>query len=111
MAAAYEGSEFVPVEAKDIGVEVLDDYTIRLTLKQSAPYFTGLLTHQFFGALHRPTIEKFGKDWIKPGNIVTSGAFKVADWKPYDEMTIVEDPNYWDAENVKLDANQVLSDG
>ncbi|MEZ5429275.1 MAG: peptide ABC transporter substrate-binding protein [Pyrinomonadaceae bacterium] len=103
LEAAYDGAEFVPVEAKDIGVETLDDYTLQLTLKQSAPYLTGLLTHQFFGALHRATIEKWGTDWIKPEHIVTSGAFKVADWKPYDELTIVKDPNYWDAENVALD--------
>jgi oligopeptide transport system substrate-binding protein len=104
LKAALEGAEFVPVKPDDIGIEVVDEYTLRVTLKQPAPYFTGVLTHQFFGALHRPTIEKFGKDWIKPENIVTSGAFKVKEWKPYDEMTIIKDPNYWDAKNVKLDA-------
>ncbi|MGI8669558.1 MAG: ABC transporter substrate-binding protein, partial [Aridibacter sp.] len=41
-----------PVKAEDIGVEAIDDYTFRITLKQPAPYFTGLLTHQFFSALH-----------------------------------------------------------
>ncbi len=100
---ALEGAEYVPVKPEDLGVEVVDDYTIRITLKQPAPYFTGMLTHQFFGVLHRPTIEKFGKDWIKPENIVTSGAYKVKEWKPYDELTIVKEPNYWDAKNVHLD--------
>ena len=104
LKSILEGAEFVPVKAEDIGVETVDDYTVRLTLKQSAPYFTGLLTHQFFAALHRPSIEKFGKDWIKPQNIVTSGAYKVDYWKPYDELKIVKDPNYWDAANVHLDA-------
>lgn len=104
LKAALEGAEYVPVKATDIGVEAVDDYTIRVTLKQSAPYFVGMLTHQFFGALHKPTIDKFGNDWIKPANIVTSGAYKVKEWKPYDELTIVKDPNYWDAKNVHLDA-------
>jgi oligopeptide transport system substrate-binding protein len=103
LKAALEGAEYVPVKAEDIGVEAIDDYTLRVTLKQPAPYFVGVLTHQFFAALHEPTIEKHGKDWIKPENIVTSGAFKLAEWKPYDEMTVVKDPNYWDAENVHLD--------
>lgn len=101
---ALAGNELVPVTAENIGIEVVDDYTLRLTLKQSAPYFVGLLTHQFFGALHRPSIEKFGTDWIKPENIVTSGSYKLSVWKPYDEMVIVKDPNYWDAANVKLDS-------
>ncbi|MGI8543746.1 MAG: peptide ABC transporter substrate-binding protein [Aridibacter sp.] len=104
LKAALEGAEYIPVKAEDIGVEAVDDYTLQITLKQPAPYFVGVLTHQFFAALHKPTIEKFGKDWIKPENIVTSGAFKVSEWKPYDELTIVRDPNYWDAKNVHLDA-------
>lgn len=104
LKAVLEGAELVPVEAKDIGVEVVNDYTLRVTLKTPAPYFTGLLTHQFFGVLHRPSIEKQGKDWIKPGNIVTSGAYKVDYWRPYDELKIVRNPMYWDAENVHLDA-------
>lgn len=104
LKTALEGAEYVPVNAEDIGVEAIDDYTLRITLRQPAPYFTGLLTHQFFGALHRKTIEKFGTAWIKPENIVTSGAFKVKEWKPYDKLTIVKDPMYWDAKNVKLDA-------
>lgn len=103
MKSVFEGAEFIPITDKDLGVEAIDDYTIRITLKQSAPFFTGVLTHQFFGALHRKTIEEHGKDWIKPENIVTSGAYKVESWYPYDELTIVKDPNYWDAANVKLD--------
>ncbi|MCW5959523.1 MAG: peptide ABC transporter substrate-binding protein [Pyrinomonadaceae bacterium] len=104
LKAAFENTELVAVTAEDIGVEAVDDYTVRFKLKQSAPYFVGLLTHQFFAALHRPSIEKFGKEWIKPENIVTSGAYRVSVWKPYDEMIIVKEPNYWDAANVKLDA-------
>ncbi len=104
LKAALEGAEYVPVKGEDLGVEVLDDYTLRFTLKQPAPYFVGVLTHQFFSVLHQESIEQHGKEWIKPENIVTSGAFKVSDWKPYDELTMVKDPNYWDAANVHLDA-------
>ncbi len=103
LAARIEGAEFIPVKADDVGIKAVDDYTLKTTLKQPAPYFVGLLTHQFFSAIHRKTIEKFGKDWIKPQNIVTSGPYKLEYWYPYDEMSIVRDPNYWDAANVKLD--------
>ncbi len=103
LKAALEGKEFVPVRAEDIGVEAVDDYTFRIKLYQPAPFFLGLLAHQFFRAVHQPSIEKFGKNWTKPENIVTSGAFKVAAHRPYDELDVVKDPNYWDAANVKLD--------
>ncbi len=103
IASAIEGKELVPLKGEDIGVEVVDEYTIRLTLKQSAPYFVGVLTHQLFSALHRPTIEKHGDNWIKPGNIVSSGSHRLESWKPYDELVIVKEPNYWDAANVTLE--------
>ena len=102
LKAAIEGKELVPLKGEDIGVEVVGDYVLRITLKQTAPYFVGVLTHQLFSALHRPTIEKHGDSWIKPENIVTSGSHKLSLWKPYDELVIVKDPNYWDAENVKI---------
>ncbi len=102
LKAAVEGKELVPVKAEDIGIEAVDDYTVRIKLYQPAPFFLGLLAHQFFRAVHQPTIEKFGIGWSKPANIVTSGAFKVVAHKPYDELVVTKDPNYWDAANVKL---------
>jgi len=103
LKAAVESKEFVPVKAEDIGIEAVDDYTLRLKLYQPAPFFLGLLAHQFFRVIHQPTVEKFGSNWSKPGNNVSSGAFKLSVHKPYDELIVVKDPNYWDAEAVKLD--------
>ncbi|HEX8247718.1 MAG TPA: peptide ABC transporter substrate-binding protein, partial [Pyrinomonadaceae bacterium] len=103
LKAVVEGKELVPVKAEDLGVEAIDDYTLRIKLYQPAPYFLDLLPHQFFRVLHQPTIEKFGKNWVRPENIVTSGAFKVEAHRPYDELIVVKDPQNWDAANVKLE--------
>ncbi len=103
LKAAIEGKELVAVKAEDIGVEAIDDYTFRIKLYQPAPFFLGLLAHQFFRVLHQGTIEKFGKEWTKAANIVTSGAFKVKTYRPYDVLEVTKDSNYWDAANVKLD--------
>ena len=100
--AAIEGKELVPVKAEDLGVEAVDDYNLRVKLHQPAPFFLGLLAHQLFRAVSQKAIEKFKDNWTKPENIVTSGAFKVVEWKPYDKLTVTKDPNYWDAANVKL---------
>jgi oligopeptide transport system substrate-binding protein len=100
---AVEGKELVPVTAENIGVEAIDDYTFRMTLYQAAPFFLSLLPHQFFRVVHQGTIEKHGGQWVKPQNIVTSGAFKLAAHKPYDEIIAVKNPDYWDAANVRLE--------
>ncbi|MBX7171777.1 MAG: peptide ABC transporter substrate-binding protein [Pyrinomonadaceae bacterium] len=103
LKAAIQGKDLVPVKAEDVGVEAVDDYTLRLKLYQPTPYFIGLLAHQLFRVIPQHVIEKYGKNWSKAENIVTSGAFKVTVHKPYDKVVVVKDPNYWDAANVHLD--------
>ena len=102
LKAALDGKQFVPVKAEDLGLEAVDDYTLRIKLYQPAPYFLGLLAHQFFRVVPQKVVEKYGNDWTRIENIVTSGAFKLAVHKPYDVLKVVPDPNNWDAANVKL---------
>ncbi len=102
-AGSFEKMPLVEAKAEDMGVEAIDDYTLRLTLYQPAPFFIGLIPHQFFRVVHQGTLEKFGKDWTKPKNIVTSGAFKLIDHKPYDKIVLQRDFNNWDFYNVKLE--------
>lgn len=101
--AAIAGKEFVPIKGEDIGVEAVDDLTFRIKLRQPAPYFVGLLGHQLFKVVHPPTVEKFGKAWTKPENIVTSGAFLLKEHRPYDRIITAKNPKYWDADMVRLD--------
>ena len=104
LKAALAGKEFVPVKAEDVGVEAVDDYTYRISLVQSAPFFLGLTGNSLFRLVPRKAIEKYGDaKWTQPGNIVTCGAFKVKTWKPYDELVVERDPMNWDAANVHLD--------
>ncbi len=103
LAALVEGKEFVRVKAEDVGVEAVDDYTLRVTLRQPAPYFLGLLPHQFFRAIHEKTVEQYGVNWTKPGNLVASGTHMLAEHKPYNQVVVVKNPNYWDAASVRLE--------
>jgi oligopeptide transport system substrate-binding protein len=103
LKAAVQGKQFIPVTANDIGIEAVDDYTLRIKLYQPAPYFLGLLGHQFFRVVPPKVIEKYGMNWSRAENIVTSGPFKVAEHKPYDVLRVDRNPYYWDAANVHLD--------
>ncbi|MDT5060165.1 MAG: oligopeptide transport system substrate-binding protein [Acidobacteriota bacterium] len=102
---AIAGKELVPVEAKDIGVEAVDDATLRITLRQPAPFFVGLMAHQFFRAVPQKAIEQYGEAWTQVGHIVSSGPFKLKEWTPYDKLVVEKDPMYWDAGMVRL--NQI----
>jgi oligopeptide transport system substrate-binding protein len=103
LKAAVAGKELVPVKAEDIGVEAIDNYTLRISLVQPAPFFTGLLAHQLYRVVPRKVVEKYGSQWTQPQNIVSSGPFKVKTWQPYDKLVLERDPMNWDAATVKLD--------
>ena len=51
----------------------------------------------------RPSIEKLGADWIKPGNLVSNGAYTLAEFVPNDHIKLVKNPKFYDAANVKID--------
>ena len=103
LKTAVAGKEFVPVKAEDLGVEAVDQYTVRISLVQPGPFFLGLLAHQVFRLVPRKVVEQYGDAWTQPGHIVTCGPFKVKTWVPYDKLVVERDPMYWDAANVKLD--------
>jgi oligopeptide transport system substrate-binding protein len=103
LKAAVAGKEFVPVKAEDIGLEAVDKYVLRISLTQRAPFLVGLLAHQLFRVVHRKTIEQFKDQWTDPAHIVTSGAFKLKTWEPYNKLIVERNPMYWDAATVKLD--------
>jgi len=103
LQASVAGKELVKVRAEDIGVEPVDDYTVRISLSQSVPYFTELVAHQIFRLVPRKAIEQYGANWTDAANIVSSGAFKLKSWKPYSEVVVERNPMYWDAASVRLD--------
>lgn len=103
LQSAVAGKEFVQVKAEHVGVEAIDNYTLRISLSQAAPYFSGLAAHQLFRLVPRKVIEQYGEQWTDPAHIVTCGPFKVKAWRPYNELVVERDPMYWDAANVHLD--------
>lgn len=91
-----------------VGVRVIDPYTLEVELNAPSPYFMQLLDHQSMYPLPRKIIEKFGSPtdrfslWTRPENIVSNGPFKLTEWKLYKRVTVEKNPYYWDAANVKL---------
>jgi oligopeptide transport system substrate-binding protein len=103
LKTAVAGKQFVRVNAEDVGVAAVDDYTLRISLMKPAPYFISMMPHPFFRVVHQKTIDKLGAAWTDAANIVTSGPFKLEAWNHYDRINVARDPMYWDTKSVKLD--------
>ena len=86
-----------------LGIKALDDKTLEITLERATPYFLELLAHQTALPVEQANVEKFGADFVKPGNMVSNGAYMLTENVANDHITLVKNPNYYDAANVKID--------
>jgi oligopeptide transport system substrate-binding protein len=86
-----------------LGVRVLNELTLQITLQKVTPYLLEKLKQPVGYAVPRHIIKKYGKDWTKIENIQVSGAFKISKWKKGKMLTLVKNDKFFDAKNVRLD--------
>lgn len=93
-------------EEKDLnalGVKALDDLTLQVELENPTPYFLGMLAHNVAYPAPKHVVEKHGKAWTRPENMVSNGAFKLESWSPNASLVAVKSDAYWNKDQVKLD--------
>jgi len=88
--------------AERMAVNAVDDRTLEVKLTAPQPWFVQQSAHHSFLAVHKATIEKFGDRWTEPANIVTSGPFTLERWEHNSAIDITKDPDWRDADSVKL---------
>lgn len=87
-------------QAQDVGIKVVDDKTLEVTLENPTPYFLTLAT--FYYPVNQKVVES-NPDWAKkPETIVTNGPFKIVKWEHKNKIELAKNENYWDQEVVKL---------
>jgi oligopeptide transport system substrate-binding protein len=86
-----------------LGVKAVDDYTLEVQLSEPTPFFAEMTTFATMFPAHRATIEQFGADWTKPGNMVSNGAYMLSEMIPAEKLTMVRNPNYWDNANTIIE--------
>lgn len=90
-------------EVATLGVKAVDDKTFQITLERPTPFFLELLAHQTALPVSKASVEKNGADFVKPGVMVSNGAFKLVSHVPNDSLVVEKNENHWDAANTKLD--------
>jgi len=88
--------------ADKMAVNAVDEKTLEVKLTSPQPWFVQQSAHHSFLAVHKATVEKFGDKWTEAANIVTNGPFKLERWEHSSAIDIVKDPDWRDADSVKL---------
>jgi len=78
-----------------VGVKAPDDHTLVVTLAHPTAYFLELTSFQTLVPVHLPTVKKYGKDWIKPGKMVSNGPYVLKEWRLNDYVLVEANPYYW----------------
>ncbi len=91
------------VKPDQLGVKAVDDYTLEVQLNEATPFFAEMTTYATLFPAHKATIEKFGADWTKPGNMVSNGAYMLSELVPAERLSMVRNPMYWDNANTILE--------
>lgn len=89
--------------AEDVGINVVDEKTIEVTLEAPTPYFLELTAFKTMYPIHPATSEENPKWFAEADTIVSNGPFTLTDWVHSGSMVLEKSDTYWDAKNVKID--------
>jgi oligopeptide transport system substrate-binding protein len=92
------------VKPDQLGVKAVDDYTLEVQLNESTPFFAEMTTFATLFPAPKSTIEKFGAEWVKPGNMVSNGAYMLSELVPAERLSMVRNTNYWDNANTIIES-------
>ena len=87
-----------------VGIKVKDDYTLEFTLSQPAPFFLKMLIMPIFFPVNEKALADNGEGYATEANkSIYSGPFIMEKWVHDNKVVMKKNPNYWNAQNIKLD--------
>ncbi|HXE52098.1 MAG TPA: ABC transporter substrate-binding protein, partial [Tepidisphaeraceae bacterium] len=101
-----------------VGVEVLGEKTLRVTLAHPVPFFTSLCAFPCFFPQYEPCMRAFAQwndpdpkkrmyvasydeAFTRPPNLVTNGPYRLADWSFKRRLRMIANDYYWDRAHVR----------
>lgn len=91
------------MKLEELGVEAVDDYTLKVTLDKALPYFSSMVTHTTTFPTHQATVEKHGDKWTRPENMVSNGAYKLTEWVLKERSVRERNTKYWNNDATIID--------
>lgn len=86
-----------------LGVSAPDARTVVIALEHPVPYLLQLLANLQVAPVPRHAIERHGRDWTRPENMVSNGAYRMVERVPQSYIKLAKNPNYFGAAGVRVD--------
>jgi len=90
-------------DVASLGVTVPDPTKLVVRLRAPTAFLPGIFAHPSTFPVHRPTLEKWGREFTRPGKSVSNGAFVLSSWAIGSSVTAKRNPYYWNNANNRID--------
>lgn len=102
MVKGYD--EAVAGDITKLDVQAPDDKTVVVNLANPCTYFGELAAFATLSPVQQATVEANGDAWATSAETyISNGPFMMTEWVPGSHITFSKNPNYWDADSIKLD--------
>ncbi len=101
--SAEDGDAAIEAAMENLGAKAIDDNTLEITLHSPAPQIISKLGNIQMFPIRLDIIEKLGETYASDVNgHVFNGPFVITNYVKDNSMILEKNPDYWDAENIKL---------
>lgn len=110
-ASILNATEIIKGEktVEELGVKALDEKTLEVTLVAPTPLLGQYLTFPTFLPQSQEFVESLGEKYaLESSELLYNGPFILSEWKHDESWTYKKNPEYWDADTVKLDEVNVF---
>ena len=95
--------EAIEGDLEALAVSAEDDQTLVVELENACPYFDSLAAFATLSPVQQATVEENGDAWaIDPATFISNGPFMITEWVPSSYILTEKNPNYWNADAIKL---------
>lgn len=99
-----EGETLSQADLDTLGIVAKDDKTLVITITSPVSYFEELMTFPCYYPINQKFCEEKGAQYAKSAeNVLSNGAFTMETWEPGRQATFKKNPEYWNADAVKLE--------
>lgn len=88
-------------DSASLGVRAIDAGTLEIRLQAPNPALPAILAR--LRPVDRTSVEHYGREAFRPGNLVSNGAYRLVEWRPQARVALERSPTYWDHGRVAID--------
>ena len=103
------GNTTTTPDVTKLRVEAPDDKTFVVHMAKPTPYFDKLATFAALSPVKKDVVESNPDGWtLDPKTYISTGPFKLKEWKSGSYLLLEKNENYWNKDAVKLDGIKCL---